>query len=363
MSIRYIVGNPGSGKTYLAVYKLHEYFISDKKANITYLNAYTNINQFNFNMSDKIFPLDFDLLLDNLSILHDMYLDKLSDDKLIQKAKELKIYNTLFVIDECHSNIFSQKNNQVLIWWLTYHRHLYHDIWLITQNLSLVDSKYKKIAEFFYKAIDGSNRFFLKKFKYALFNAPTMYLKKDIVPGGGISLKFDENIFNLYHSGASIHQKSYLKLYLAIIVILFLFALLLFIVFKNLFSNNNENLDLNISQVVRYVDSNITKDSFINETKNNQSFYPYNVNCFFNQCYIVENKLIIPEKFLHFILKTFNKNVIFSDYSKFIIGEYRYFLIFNIDIFKDFKNKIINENDDNERLGNEKGFNINPFVK
>ena len=80
------------------------------------------------------------------------------------RAKKLNLYKALFVIDEAHN--FFQTKDDVLVWWLTYHRHLYQDIFLITQNLALIDRKYKPLAEYFYKAVPSSLRLNKKVFKY-----------------------------------------------------------------------------------------------------------------------------------------------------------------------------------------------------
>lgn len=59
----------------------------------------------------------------------------------------MKLNHCLIVVDEAH-NFFNKKNDEILTWWLTYHGHLYQDIILITQDLSLIDTGYKAVAEF-----------------------------------------------------------------------------------------------------------------------------------------------------------------------------------------------------------------------
>lgn len=89
MSIRYIVGNPGSGKTYLAVNDLYENFIIKQEQKYDY--AYTNINEFDFSkFPENVINLDIDLFIDKLTDLYNLYLDKATDTELCDKAKELK---------------------------------------------------------------------------------------------------------------------------------------------------------------------------------------------------------------------------------------------------------------------------------
>lgn len=327
MSLTYIVGNPGSGKTYFAVNKLYESFIFEKEPSLfdkigdkkekskNYEFAYTNINEFDFTKSDKIKKLEVDIFKYHLAELYGLYQSKATDKELIKKAKELKLCNVLIVIDECHSTIFNKKGDKILIWWLTYHRHLYQDIYLITQNLSLVASEYKKIAEFFYKAVDGSKRLFSKKFRYVLFNSPTMYQKRDIVPGGGISLNFNSEVFKLYHSGNSTNHKSYLKIYFLISLILIIFTSFLFSKFKTYFSNDDKKTEISTNlqtlnqniQSIKKVDNNISKIT-----------NSYKIQCFSDSCkikdyekfsYSLFRKMIVENPPLHYEVKELSRGI------------------------------------------------------
>lgn len=126
MAITYIVGNPGSGKTYLAVYRLYEYFVLPKLPakkflgfelkrkikNFDYLYCYTNINEFDFSIDERIIKFDFDLMYLNLSELYRLHSQGLSDTELSFKANELKLFKVMFVLDEVH-NFFKEKDDKV----------------------------------------------------------------------------------------------------------------------------------------------------------------------------------------------------------------------------------------------------------
>ena len=161
--ITYIVGNPGSGKSYFAVYKLWYMFIykpkpakgilgkifKPKLPENKYLYAYTNINEFKFELDERLLKFDYDEVYANLSKLYNAYkVEKKTDKELIELAKEMRLYKVLFVVDEIH-NYFKAKEDPVLVWWVTYHRHLYQDLLFITQDLSLVNNEYKRVAESF----------------------------------------------------------------------------------------------------------------------------------------------------------------------------------------------------------------------
>ncbi len=239
MAITYITGIPRSGKSYYAMYLLYKHFIAEKpkptkfetllapylpkkKLDKEYTFAYTNINQFDFSKSPKIKPYDFNEVQQKLVILHGMYLAKKTDDELIVHAKAVGLFNVLFVIDEAQN--FFAKENVVSSWWFTYHGHLHQDIILITQNLDYIFSNYAKTAEFFYKAVPPSSRFFSNKFRYVQFNSYKLYGKDKI---GDFHVPMIPDIFKLYVSGASNNAPSQVKKYLfyaVILVVIFFFA-------------------------------------------------------------------------------------------------------------------------------------------
>ncbi len=241
MAIKYYTGVPRSGKTYKAMVLLYytfvkpryktyikyrDYFLNDNEVvisekpfflfkiykiqTIDFVNAYTNINQFDFTVSPNILQLDFNDLYNKLKILHNLYLLKKPDSELINKAIELNIFRTLFVMDECH-NFLRAKEDAVLVWWFTYHAHLHHELILITQDLSLVNTEYKRVAEYFYRAIPSRFRMSKNTFKYIQYSTAGMYEKDKI---GVDTVRADKNIFSLYVSGSDSNGKSILHKYL-----------------------------------------------------------------------------------------------------------------------------------------------------
>ena len=136
---------------------------------------------------------------------------KISDTELNELAESLNLKDAFFVIDEAHNHF--DKNKPVLVWWLSYHRHLHQNIILITQNLSLIDSKYKSFSEHFYKAVPSSLRIFSGSFKYIQYIGSRMY-KNEV--SGKFSLKFNKDIYALYHSGDNTQSKKVIYKYLAL---------------------------------------------------------------------------------------------------------------------------------------------------
>lgn len=249
--ITFYTGIPRSGKTLKTVYDIYHEFIFDKKT-ITdkiksklgkeeekeekYLHLCTNINKFNFDLSDKFYKLNFQDLYKDLKSLYDMYILNKSDDEIIEQAKELKLYKVLFVFDECH-NFFKDKKDDVLVWWLTYHGHIYHEIILITQDMSLLSKEYKTQGEQFYKAIPQTYRLSKNVFKYSLYSSYNMY-QKDFIKS--ITIKPQKEIFDMYVSGDTVNSKSIFHKYIYIFIALLISCVFSFMFLIDSFSNDVE---------------------------------------------------------------------------------------------------------------------------
>jgi zona occludens toxin len=327
MAISYYTGVPRTGKSYKAVYLLYKTFIEEKKQSITdkllnkeikeepYINAYTNINGFNFEVCDRIKPLDFESFKDNLHILYSMYMDKKSDFELIEKAKELEIYKSLIVIDEVH-NFFNKKDDAVLVWWLTYHAHIHHELIFITQDLSLIGNEYKRVAEFFYKAVPQRFRLNPNTFIYTQFSSYSMYqnqyISKEKIPT-------NQKVFDLYVSGKHTKQFPLIYKYFALIFVAFLY-LLYAITTNTLFSSDKSKEEIkenqNLTQGVQNenISENISQNGSIqnhyenvSEKDSDENLKLFKFDCYSNFCYYSINNSIIevPQN----ILKSYLLNI------------------------------------------------------
>lgn len=216
--ITFITGIPGSGKTALAV---KEIITTQQK----YCYIYTNINDFDFSKIPNSKELKFSEIYNVLLECYNLQVRGSSDDELLNFLKEHCLEKVLFVIDECHNYFDGQ--DILLVWWLSYHRHLHHDIILITQNLSLVNSKYKAFSEVFYRASSPSTRFLKHILKYNKYIDSRMtqasHFGMDTINTKHIK------VFDYYKSGFNQKGKSIFKKYLVIGAVLFI---ILFIAFK-----------------------------------------------------------------------------------------------------------------------------------
>lgn len=368
MAITYIVGNPGSGKTFFGVKILYDYFIkenkpnfldkilkkNDKKDDKDFVVAYTNINQFNFESSDKIKKFEYDKFYEKISLVYNAYVfEKADDNKLIELLKDLDLYKALFVIDEIHN--FFNNADDVLIWWLTYHRHLYQELYFITQSLSLVAPCYKNVAEFFYKASDSSHRLFSKKFRYSQYTTANLY-KKDLIKK--LHIDFDEKIFNLYHSGNNGLGKSAVKKFFLIAFVLFIFCFIIFKVIMSAFftpdtqniekkenkiSSQSQNLPKNdLSQYVKNFNQNL-------ENKERLLSYYFVFTCSYSYC-IFENSINEYDRDLIFKL-IHDTRILYRSSKQLTSGLIKYSFLLENDVFKslkiEYKGKTDEKNSDN----------------
>jgi len=342
--IVYLVGVPGSGKTYKAVYTIFNNFSTHEKAKKDvkkdFYNCYTNINEFKFDKVHDVNALDFDALQRKLKQLHRLYKDKVTDEYLIEKCKEFEIYKTLFVIDEAHN--YFDKNDPVLIWWLSYHRHLYQDIFLITQNLSLIYTKYKSFSEYFYRAKATTVSFNRNTFKYDVFinSRLSMNAKShtEKLP------KVDE-VFDLYKSGDSINSKNILARFIffsfVMIIIGVIFAYFYFstpdISDQNVTdpAKNNVTLQLNKTVTDQHNNSNYAaaESQITIQDPTNRKFF--DLTCNNTNCY--NEDILLPLALLEYFIK--NQSIIFFYSVKINKNSSKFYLDSTEDFYKYISNK------------------------
>lgn len=354
--ITYLVGNPGSGKTYYAVFMIYRLFLYEpKKTFLTkfvkpkekpnYSFCYTNINEFKFELCDKFKKFDFDEFYLGLRNLYALYKTGATDNEVNEKAKELNLYCCIFVLDECH-NFFKDKKDEILVWWLTYHRHLYQDIYLITQDLTLVNNEYKRIAEKFYKAADSSKRLFSKKFRYEVFASFRLY-KKDRLEV--INIPYLDEVFNLYHSGQTSNKKSFVRFYFLLAVFVFIFLLIYFyFVVMSFFKtdtpvennlSNNDKISFPNSQKNSISDfPDIFKDTSKNNIKNSSDIpeiYIYDITCLNNNCHFSDDYHLFPLPLISYISSTHTPLYFFYESKSHELVKYYY--VFDKPVFQNLQ--------------------------
>ncbi len=270
--IIFLDGPTKSGKSYYAVNYIHDNLNS-------YSHIYTNIN--GMKLTDKIRPLNFDKIMEIVSNCHDLFQNASSDlgkddaqkvielddffidylleigflkknplyDKYLEEIKERKslsffqrtLLNTtkpikkqspylrvLVVIDEASNYFEPRSTNKLLLWFLSYHAHLFLDIILMSQDPEDIHKLYRNRVHFFLHAMDGSQGIFNFKFRYQKhLKYPFNMNPKYGAFVGNVKLKKKQEIFNMYKAGDKQFNSSTVLPYVLISL-----AVLLFLVFS-----------------------------------------------------------------------------------------------------------------------------------
>ena len=382
-----ITGVPGSGKTYYAVSKLYDLITAkDRK----YKHIFTNINGLDLdkcnklaNESDYVKSFEFvdlkkqmDLeylyhkkakesvvstsikmefvekteeeynqLLDGEKLQYDkqykLYLENQKNKSLSNEIKQLKenyddyvkskgVYSlysdSLVIVDECHL-YFEDRADDVLIRFLSYHRHFNIDLYLITQNKNLINKKYLSFIETMYIAYPASKRFFSKSFRYKIYASYQEYHANIM---GTTSLKLEEKIFTLYSSGSNVISKSSLGNMLKPIIILIALAGFGFYYLMQSFTPDGP---VNPRPSFSSIDNNSTTNRtptnqpIINDDepivkKNQTSFFA--VDCFINTCTFKKVDMTFTKKSMFEIIDKFKCNVVVNNITD--VNYYTYIL-------------------------------------
>lgn len=220
MSVNFLTGVPGSGKTYFAVNELSKALEKRDRPIFTNINLHIPYNEVLKPFDVKDFHdfcsrelAFFDSYRNQQSELRKNreefgeystdYIDEVNNssdnyDEALKNSGILDKYGSSYIIwDECHNDL--DRTNPVYVRWLSYHRHFEGmDVLLITQSLDLVDRKYKRFADKFYFGVNPAKRLFSTTFKYKVYTDHREYSKHLIEE---ISLPSNRKIFALYDSG------------------------------------------------------------------------------------------------------------------------------------------------------------------
>jgi len=351
--IEILTGVPGSGKTYKAMYVLFCNFAKDRKIikDKKYIvkgikNALTNINEIDLTKFDNVDALNWEKFHADITSMYLSHKKNNSDTQLKELASDLNLLHTLIIIDECHNYFDSQ--DKVLVWWLSYHRHLYQEVYLITQNLSLVNAKYKAFSEFFYKAIPSSLKLF-KSMKYNQYTNPRLSLtSKSAV----IKLPIIDEVFETYSSGKNQNSKSIIIKF----IVFAIFLILLFIsVFKFAFAvDTDSTLEETITEVPvkaptapnnPYRKPTFKEDDYEKKEKKSKKFY-IKITCSSKLQICNYNSKSFTKKLIDNMTAMFNYQVLayadipFTEYSNYYLEvDSKFYYMFN-EVPKKSNNKV-----------------------
>jgi len=243
--ITLVTGSMGSGKSYYVV----DYIFNNRDkyykivSNISGLKYEDNITSLNYS--------DFRDMISEMKIIYDDFQDNLDDsitesvdDKVIEYLIEKNILKkgmrTLFVIDEAHN--YFKKVDEDLLFLCTYQRHVYFDIFLITQDYKLFHHNYYPLMQERYDAIPSSKVFLSNyRFKYIQY-MDTPYNKDTRVRT--LILKKRKEVFDLYHSGDAVNTKSIIWKFLIQGLIILVVLVFMFNRFMSSFKHEDEKKEV-----------------------------------------------------------------------------------------------------------------------
>ncbi|MDX9744121.1 MAG: zonular occludens toxin domain-containing protein [Arcobacteraceae bacterium] len=345
-------GIMGSGKSVLAVNRIYNNFSTDKDAkkekNVTFKNCYTNIVEFKFDKVEHTKELDFDVLLKILTRLHELYKKKKNDNYLVRFCELVKMKDTFFVIDEAQNHF--DVENKVLVWWITYHRHLYHEILMITPDLGLINLKYKKLNELVYVA---KPRLLVLDKRFFVYNIYCNYKLTKASHTGKIKHKANPKVFELYKSGDSINGQNIVLKFVLISFAIFVFLLLFFnfAVLKKDFpfssSENSSSVSVSVpasAPIVAQTQSIVPLP--IIEQKNYENLIFFELACGMNKCSNMDMQL--PPALLSVFIENKSVTVLYVDKKS------DYFYTYYLESDQDFYN-FLKSNQKRSDKQNEKG--------
>ncbi|RXK14243.1 hypothetical protein CP965_01995 [Halarcobacter mediterraneus] len=320
--ITFITGFPGSGKTYFEIDKIYNILSNNHNLSKNIEVIYTNINGMKFDKFPsnnielkKLHIEDFYKYLEESHKIYELYKNSDNvDEYLLKHTKEKGFFNALIVFDECHD--FLSKQDKVKVYWLTYHRHLHHEIDLLTQNKSLINSIYRGIPEQFIEAQPRSKKLFSNSLSYKYYASFAMR-KADLFNNSSIKTK--KEVFDLYTSGNTSKQKSILVKFILIALIGLSATITLFVfVFYNLKVEENEP----IKKEVKKIEKPISNET-IRRVKNKFDFNNYVVEITYNSLdgYFINDNYYSIFHFKNF-LRTTNAKIL-SRYNIANIGNYK----------------------------------------
>jgi len=285
-----ITGKPGSGKSAYAVdqiiTKRNEYH--NIYANINGLKLDGNLKALNFNklmLTVRSCKNIYDKQIDELgeqgdeNIIDAPIVQFLIDDGFIVENPEYQIYidakneretkegfirwlldlikpiysvpqykPTLIIIDEAQNHLPSKdrvtgkdaKVDPIIAWWISYHRHLFMDVLLLSQTYQKIHSTYLRDIEYFLYAVPSDRQLFATKFQYR-HHTGTPFFKTNLVDT--ISIPKRKEIFEMYDSGDKVRTKSIIRKYVLILVALVVVVFILFGLAISYFSGDDESVE------------------------------------------------------------------------------------------------------------------------
>ncbi len=294
--ITLILGKPGSGKSYYAVYNIVKSIASDRKI---FSNIFINLESANFIFMDTQKLLEFFSIVESIYIQSAIILDT---EKIYQIFRQKGIESCDFWIDEAHLFGFNNsKKKDFLNFFLSLHRHLNINIFLITQSKKQFAPVFHDLVENVISALSPSQRLFPNVFEYKLYTSVD-FVGKPNDSHSSIRYKVDGKIFDLYTSGDNNKgDNSFRKKVLFLLLIVFF--LLFFIVFSFPNFSKSSTTTTNTTTTNTTTTNTTTTNNNTTTTNNNTTTKYFLVDCNFKTCNVDNTFGFCYRDFLIYIQK------------------------------------------------------------
>jgi len=351
MAIECITGVPGAGKSYFAANILKKEYEKKKRLIYTNINLKVDYDEYlKFLDVDVLYDFakkEYELFL-NFEKLSAKYLKEHTDDDIIEIKKddeenqeyieysndsldsepEIKdkvfdkndvsqyignydqylkdsgllndIQGSLIVWDECHEKLQgvagmagSLKADTVWIRFFSYHRHFDVDIYLITQDITLIHRRYKPFISKYYFGQNPAKRLMTTTLKYKVYTDSKQFDKFYIET---INLPMKKEIHDFYDSGEYKPSKSVIlkKILPAIVLIVVAFAAFYFLFESN---KSTKTIVKTIDKNVSYRDINhtvYTNRNYDNDIDIEESNHIVFFTCNLNNCTMKNSSFVVP---------------------------------------------------------------------
>jgi zona occludens toxin len=226
MAIYFITGVPGAGKTFYAVNHLvKNYCYYDRQSRAYRLkDKYTLISN-----------------IEELALNHKNLKEILEDNKMsiesffrkdFQEKISKKYKNIIYFLDEAQQHFHRRFYDKESFFYFQYHRHLGHNIYLITQDRSLLPKEINTLCESEIRAVKRSLSVF-GEFKYNVLSNKEIIDRK--------VLKKNERVFELYKSQQNEESEKIKNPLVKYLVAILIFGIFSLVMFKNYFLKSTDN--------------------------------------------------------------------------------------------------------------------------
>ena len=173
--------------------------------------------------------------------------------------EEVKYLPTLFVIDEVQNHMGAidpvtgkQKNtaDPILTWWVSYHRHLYMDVLILSQQYQKIHIAYRRDVGYFLHGIESQSLLLGKFSPNLVYNKykSSPYTEKN--RAGKVKVKKRKELFDAYVSGDAVRSKSLILPYIISASIFLVLAIAVMSYLISSYSNDDGDIKEEIKTVI-----------------------------------------------------------------------------------------------------------------